>query len=63
MFLYQTDSIHLLVRPGFSEQDIWRQALGDSAPLLVFADRLPTLDAPQYLAAGHTSKHDFIARA
>ena len=63
MFLYQTKSTHVLMRPGFSEQDIWRKALGDNAPLLVFADRLPTLDAPEHLAAGYSGKHDFTRRA
>jgi hypothetical protein len=62
MFLYHTKATHELVRQGFTELDTWRKALGDQEPLLVFADRLPMLNAPEYLASGHTSKHDFTIR-
>jgi len=62
MFLYHTKPTHTLVRQGFTELDTWRKVLGDFEPLLVFAERLPMLDAPEYLASGHTSKHDFIIR-
>jgi hypothetical protein len=40
-----------IVREGFTEQDTWRKALGDSAPLLAFASYGP-LDAPDVMPAG-----------
>ena len=40
-----------IVRDGFTEQDTWRKALGDSAPLLAFASFGP-LDAPDVMPAG-----------
>lgn len=63
-FLYRTDCIHTCVRRGFTEQDVWRESLGIYEPLLAFADKLPTLDAPEHLAAGHTTKRyiDFVSR-
>jgi hypothetical protein len=53
--LYRTDCAYTLVRRGFTEQDVWRNALGVFEPLLAFADKLPTLDAPDYLPSGHTT--------
>ena len=53
--LYRTDAVYTLVRRGFTEQDTWRDALGLYEPLLAFADKLPTLDAPEYLPSGHTT--------
>lgn len=41
----------ILVRDGFTEQDTWRKALGDSAPLLAFASYGP-IDAPEVMPAG-----------
>jgi hypothetical protein len=63
-FLYRTDCIYTCVRRGFSEQDVWRDALGVYEPLLAYADKLPTLDAPDLLPAGHSAKlnRDFIQR-
>lgn len=40
-----------VVRDGFTEQDTWRKALGDSEPLLAFASFGP-LDAPDTMPAG-----------
>ena len=40
-----------IVRDGFTEQDTWRKALGDSTPLLAFASYGP-LDAPDTMPAG-----------
>ena len=40
-----------IVRDGFTEQDTWRKALGDAAPLLAFASYGP-LDAPDIMPAG-----------
>lgn len=62
--LYRTDAVYTLVRRGFTEQDTWRDALGLFEPLLAFADKLPTLDAPEYLPSGHTTKtiRDFSCR-
>ena len=42
----------VLVREGFTEQDTWRRALGDAAPLRVFALLGGALDAPDVLPAG-----------
>ena len=42
----------VLVREGFTEQDIWRRALGDAAPLRVFAMLGGALDAPDVSPAG-----------
>jgi len=41
-----------LVRYGFSESDQWRNALGNSAPLLFCADAGYCLDAPTHIPAG-----------
>ena len=63
--LYRTDCVYTCVRRGFTEQDVWRDALGVFEPLLAFADKLPTLDAPDCLPSGHTTKkifRDFICR-
>lgn len=62
--LYRTHCAYTLVRRGFTEQDTWRNALGVFEPLLAFADKLPTLDAPEYLPSGHTTKKicDFSCR-
>ena len=62
--LYRTDCIYTCVRRGFSEQDTWREALGLFEPLLAYADKLPTLDAPEHLHDGHTTKRyiDFVSR-
>lgn len=40
------------VRAEYSEESIWRAALGPAASLLVFASREPHLDAPEILPAG-----------
>ena len=53
--LYRTDCVYTCVRRGYSEQDVWREALGVFEPLLAYADKLPTLDAPDYLPSGHTT--------
>jgi hypothetical protein len=53
--LYRTDCVYTCVRRGFTEQDVWREALGLYEPLLAFADKLPTLDAPDYFPSGHTT--------
>ena len=53
--LYRTDCVYSCVRRGYSEQDTWREALGVFEPLLAFADKLPSLDAPEYLPSGHTT--------
>jgi len=41
-----------LVRQGYSQKDTWRAALGPAAPLLVFADELGSIDAPERLPSG-----------
>jgi hypothetical protein len=40
------------VRAEYSEEAVWRDALGRAEPLLVFASREPHLDAPEILPAG-----------
>lgn len=47
-----TGSTNYLVRPGFTQEAIWRDALGNSAPLLIAADTGECLDAPEYVPAG-----------
>ena len=42
------------VRDGFSEQDVWRAALGPFEPLHVVSHKCDALDAPQWLPAGAT---------
>lgn len=52
--MYQSDKRYapVLVRPGFSEQDIWRDALGNNEPLRPFASFEMHLDAPDIIPAG-----------
>lgn len=40
------------VRPGYTDEDVWRSALGPSEPLFVCAALEPHLDAPEILPAG-----------
>ena len=40
------------VRAEYSEESVWRDALGRAEPLLVCASREPHLDAPEILPAG-----------
>jgi hypothetical protein len=42
------------VRDGFSEQDVWRAALGPFEPLHVVGHKCDALDAPQWLPLGAT---------
>lgn len=44
----------ILVRTGFTQENIWRDALGYSEPLLVSADYVDCLDAPDFIPAGST---------
>jgi hypothetical protein len=44
-----------LVRAGFSQEDTWREALGESAELLVHAACGECLDAPDWIPAGCAS--------
>jgi len=44
----------VLVRPGYTEQDVWRAALGNYEPLRAFATLSGDLDAPLVLPAGST---------
>ena len=49
--------IHPIVihaRDGFSEQDIWRDALGPFDPLHVVGHKSGALDAPDWLPLGAT---------
>lgn len=47
-----TGSTHYIVRHGFSECDVWRKAMGQTAPLLAVADSGYCLDAPDNMPAG-----------
>ena len=42
----------VLVRPGYSEQDIWRDVLGNNEPLRPFAALEGNIDAPDIFPAG-----------
>jgi len=42
------------VRAEYSEEAVWRKALGNAASLLVFAAREPHLDAPELMPSGST---------
>ena len=44
----------LLVRKEFTQEAIWRDALGNSEPLLTHADYVDCLDAPHWIPAGST---------
>ena len=44
-------SKRVIVRKGYSEQDVWRGALGDHEPLLSFVTYGP-LDAPGMMPVG-----------
>jgi len=46
------------VREGFREEDIWRDSLGPSEPLLCFAMLGGPLDAPDVLPAGGMRRTD-----
>ena len=39
-------------RDGFTDQDVWRAALGDAEPLRPFASTDGPIDAPEWLPAG-----------
>lgn len=47
-----TGQSNYLVRSGFTQSDEWRNALGQSAPLLACADTGYCLDAPENMPAG-----------
>lgn len=42
----------VIVRPGYTEQDTWRAALGNAEPLRVFAAIGDCIDAPDVMPAG-----------
>lgn len=42
------------VRQEFSDESIWRDALGAAEPLFVFSALEPHLDAPEIMPAGST---------
>lgn len=41
-----------LVRPGYTEQDTWRDVLGDAEPLHCFSTLGHCIDAPTVMPAG-----------
>ena len=47
-----TGNKNYLVRYGFSESDVWLNALGNSSPLLANADSGYCIDAPTHIPAG-----------
>jgi len=51
-----TESPRVTVRHEYSEESIWRDALGNSEPLLVAVTHGP-LDAPQWMPGGSMSSH------
>ena len=46
-----TDAKRVQVRRGFTEENVWREALGGAEPLLCFVTYGP-LDAPDNMPAG-----------
>lgn len=56
---YRTGSKPAGVRADYSEQAIWRNALGGKAPLLVFSVWGDALDAPEHIPAGSLSASRF----
>jgi hypothetical protein len=42
------------LRKEFTQEAVWRNALGPSEPLLTHADQTDCLDAPDWLPAGST---------
>jgi len=44
----------ICVRKEFTQESVWRKALGNSEPLLTHADRTDCLDAPDFIPAGST---------
>lgn len=44
--------IRHVVRNGYTEDATWREALGPMVPLLLFADYIGALDAPERLPSG-----------
>lgn len=51
------------VRPEFTEEKTWREALGPDAPLLCYSDEIPTLDAPEWIPAGSMRASNYTNRA
>ena len=49
--LHAVNAKRVHVRQGFTEESIWRDALGGAEPLLVFVTYGP-LDAPDHMPAG-----------
>lgn len=49
-----TGSKNTVVRKGFSEDSEWRDALGNTVPLLAFATTGYCIDAPERIPAGST---------
>jgi len=41
-----------LVRAGFTDESVWRAALGNAEPLRCFAASIDSLDAPDWMPAG-----------
>lgn len=48
----QSHPARILVREGFTDQDVWREALGNMHPLAVFAMTEARMDAKEYMPAG-----------
>ena len=48
------------VRKDYSEETVWREALGNSEPLLVYSAMEATLDAPDFIASGSTVADSYV---
>jgi hypothetical protein len=58
MNLKQTGAGRVYVRREFSDEAVWRDALGNGEPLYVHSCTDTPPDAPEYLAAGSTLADD-----
>lgn len=47
----------MLVRPEYSDEAVWRKALGNREPLYPFAIHGFSLDASEWIPAGSTRKY------
>jgi len=46
----------ITLKKEFSQESTWRDALGESEPLLIFSDWTDCLDAPDWIPAGATKQ-------
>jgi hypothetical protein len=54
-----TGQYSYLVRADFTECAVWREAMGNEARLLMFADRGYCIDAPEFVPGGGMRSSDY----